>query len=118
MWQMLIPTALNVLQGDSNRKAQMEQDAINREFSPWLGNNPAGQFNTQTNDGASISAGLQAYNNAETEKKREQENYDRMFNLLNPEGFYDNKFKALAQKPAQQGFGIGYGQADPSQFIG
>ena len=88
---MLIPTALNMIQGDSNQKAQNAQADIDRRYSPWLGNNPAGQYGSQTNDAGSISAGLQAYNNSQEEQNREKQQYDKMFEMLSPDKYYQNK---------------------------
>lgn len=81
MFEFLLPTALNVLQSDSNRRAQIEQDYINRQYSPWLGNNPAGQFNSQTNAGNAISQGFGAYNAAQDEKARRNEWNDLLSSL-------------------------------------
>ena len=81
---MLIPSALKMIQGDSNREAQAAQAENDRRFSPWLGNNPAGQFNSQTDDAGTISAGLQSYNNSQEEQAREKSQYDRMYELLAP----------------------------------
>ena len=74
----LIPVGLNLLQNDSNRRAQMEQQRINTEYSPWLNNNTQAY---QTNAGDVISQGIASYMAGEHQKKREAKS-DSMFEKL------------------------------------
>tara|TARA_Y100000296_G_C5180060_1_gene263667 strand:+ start:7048 stop:7419 length:372 start_codon:yes stop_codon:yes gene_type:complete len=105
MWQYLVPTALNALQEESNKNAQIQQDYINRKYSPWV-NGSSREFSNQTNMGNTLSQGYGAYNAAQDEKQRRDE-YSSLFSALvaddSTEQMRRNLFKQTQTKPVVDG---------------
>ena len=91
MWQYLVPAGLNLLQGDSNRKAQAEQAAITQRFQPWLGSG-TGTANLNTNDGNVLSQSFGAFNAAQNEINNEKNTNNLMGALLGNQGSTQNQF--------------------------
>lgn len=104
MFEFLLPTALNVLQGDSNRRAQIGQDYVSKMYSPWLGNQQG--FQTQTNDGNVLAQGFGNYNAAQDEKARNEEMNSVFMSLLGDDAnvrlndsLIQDKAKEFGQQP-------------------